>query len=448
MIWLFGSLADTGVTSRHFSEPPAVTAAEERTVDKILGAAGAFLLAESRKLDDQIETWRAVEFGDEVPEREIAEIASMREHVIVADNAGQQLLRMVGSGTWGEALSPQAGTTAQPEAAESPRAEVTEPHEVQVFFSMPYGTRDSLAGELDWSRAMQDTLNHVRHEASKNLILVVDVTSSSAQTAADRAIAWAERLHALHGVSLEMAPRELVVTAVDGRQTDPIALEYGPRGVLLTECRNALLAAVEATSLADRFGGENPPRVEEVSASRSSDAAYLRERTEDLAAALAFVMDTAEPDQILVLSNLPMPTDLSVDAIGELFASSHELVEHRKRLQDRSLSFSGVLVTVASTGKPVPLLLWKVLCGRNTRLLQLPEQGQYLNTHDGSSRRNAITTMRRLRRGGRRRGPCPPEVTVLVNVDQKPPLDGRKRPKVSSPSLSQSPATGRSPGSP
>ncbi|WP_112262436.1 hypothetical protein [Lentzea terrae] len=423
-IWLFGSLDDdAGATASRLPLPLTVPLAEERTIDQLLGAAGNFLLAESRKLEDQIDTWLAVEFGDEVPSRMIDEVADMRAGIIIANNAAQKLLRMVGRGTWQEALDPQMEATAEPQIAE-PRLEVVHPaasRASHVFVAMPFGSRSSMDSieererDAHRCRAVQVAVDSVWRQLSQSVVVIADFAGAAADAAAGRVIAWAEDLVAVDVPLGEIVLSEVVVTAVDGRQTDPIALEYGPSRRLRDECRSAILAAVRATALLAR-----PERF-----SPSSDTASILERTEDLASALAFAVDTIEPHRMLIVSDLPAPTDLDLDATTELFASSAELQAHSKRLRDSSLSFAEIAVTVAPIAHPASLELWRALCGDNAKLALLSRlQDNPTTVHGATPARTVAPTTGvscRTNRGAPQRSPSPQGITVLVHLDEKPP---------------------------
>lgn len=100
MAWLFGPLPLLGPVDHEGAIPLAVSDEEERIVDSLLGAAGAFLMTQSRTLTDRVDLWQA-----EV-------LAQMRDKVSEANAAGIRLLLQVGEGTWREALN--AAPTSSP----------------------------------------------------------------------------------------------------------------------------------------------------------------------------------------------------------------------------------------------------------------------------------------------------------------------------------------------
>lgn len=438
MIWLFWELPDTGVAANRLPLPLTVTPAEERTVDKLLGAAGAFLLAESRALDNQINTWLAVEFGNDVPDRETDELSAMRARILVADKAGQELLRMVGKGNWQEALAPQVETTV--DAATADLGDEAVPARVFSGGVMRRPARNSV---LVWCSDLFDAavVDTVYRALSKNFVVIVDFSGAVTDNAADRVAAWAETLKARDAPYGETVLWQLIVAAVDGRQTDPIALEYAPSTRLLDDCRGAIAAAILAIARPDRtdcrrLRVDHRPLLDHPSAGAESfsppepDATGVLERVEDLAAALAYTVDTVEPQHILVVSDLTTPDELEHD-VTRFFAPSAELQEHFSRLRDSSLSFAETSVTVAPVAHPASPGLWRALCGDSSNLTLLS------HLHDAPATTPSIGSAWRIRtaaarlhtrcelathRSTTRESSCPQgRITILVNLEEKPP---------------------------
>ena len=451
MIGLFHSLVDDGRIESRLPLPIAITPAEEATVDNLLGVAGAFLLAESRTLDKQINTWIAVEFGDDVPERETDEIAAMRAHVIAADNAGQKLLRMVGKGTWREALKPQVEAASDAPVAELgdnfasatmllSRAQPSRSFEDLVLWlsdSVKDTQRDSYtrlqaAHQLRAAHQFQAALVDSMWQAiSQSIVVIADFTRARVDAATQRVAAWAENLVALDFSLGRTVLHEVVVTALDGRQTDPIALECGPSKSLRTDCLDALSAAMQAVAPPDLPDSEQPHVLRPLDVApvwpSEPDAVSIQERIEDLASALAFAVDTVEPQHIFVLSDLPVLEEPEHD-VTRFFTLSAELQEHLSRLRESSLSFAEISVTVAPMADPASPQLWRALCGASAKLTLLSHlQDAPAATSSTQSVRVATARCRRIHnapgtdRVSVRKSTCPRAITILVNVEEESP---------------------------
>ncbi|MCS7484847.1 hypothetical protein ACFFQW_44555 [Umezawaea endophytica] len=450
-IWLFGALGDDGLAAHHSLPPLTVSAAEEQIVDKLIGSVGAFLLAESRTLNNKIDTWLAVEFGDEIPEREASGVAALRAHVIAADNAGQTLLRMVGEGTFLQALTPQAEAVADADLEDEvcaagmvagPVLRHDGPEGLWLYCSGDFPLRDDDV-RINWpaDEFRSRVLDRVCHELSERVVVLADFCNG-ADLAADLAAAWAEQLATVDSPRGAQVLRELVVTAVDGRQTKPIALRYGSLSRLRDDCRDAIASAMQLVAII-------PPVV----SSQGAEMAQLlrplvpqvdriiRERIKDVAVALAYAVDTVEPRHILVVSDLPASPEIEQD-VTRSAASVAEFQEHLSRLREGSLSYADISVTVAPMTHPASPELWRMLCGQNGNLTLLDPQhtpappaaaipehkrhrlsrrilvatnniggAKQSRSHDG---RSQAATRRNESPQGRR-------ITVLVNVAEIPP---------------------------
>ncbi len=109
IVWLFSGNPDIEDCESDDVNLVVLDPVQERTVDKLLGTVGAFLMTEAANLAEQIATWQAVDQTDaDAPETD--EVAQMRADLAVAQMAGRTLQRHVGKGTWREAL--HAGSTA------------------------------------------------------------------------------------------------------------------------------------------------------------------------------------------------------------------------------------------------------------------------------------------------------------------------------------------------
>ncbi|WP_112262426.1 hypothetical protein [Lentzea terrae] len=414
-LWLFGSLDDTAATASRLALPLEITPEEQHTINQLLGAAGNFLLAETRKLADQIDTWLSVEFDDDVPHGMADKVSDLRAGIITANNAAQTLLRMVGTDRWQEALSPQFDDVAEPQAV-AQRLTFSAPQETHVFVAMPYGRREpDVETTQEVGRAVRVAVDSVWRQFSQSVVVIVDCVRMSADAAADRVIAWAEDLVVQEVPLSEIVLSEVVITAVDGRQTSPIPLEYSPSRRLLDECRDAIVAGVLATSLQDRAGESRPQVVQGQNCSPPLDASHLLERTENLASALAFAADANEPHRILVVSDLLATTRLGFDAVSELLASSEELQAHFQRLRESSLSFAEIAVTVVPLVHPASPQLWKLLCGDDANLTLIRPQDDLSVTHNVGATRNAVPAVTRVR------GVTGPQITVIVDFSEKRP---------------------------
>lgn len=151
-------------------------------------------------------------------------------------------------------------------------------------------------------------------------------------------------------------------------------------------------------------------------------------RMEDVAEGLAFVVDTLEPQQILVLSDLPSAAVAELD-VTAAFATCDELQEHLARLGDSSLSFAGIAVTMPVVS-PAWREFWQAVCAGSDRLALRDDlrDDAITRSHGEATRTAPVERVRRRAHRGRvasRRGTelavtSPRRITIVMHRDAKP----------------------------
>ncbi|MEU7526943.1 hypothetical protein AB0A74_14525 [Saccharothrix sp. NPDC042600] len=293
--WLFGAMPDDDTHESVANAPPPTTHEEERSIDEILGAVGAFLIAESSALREQIDISLAVEPAEDRPPHAQGALQQAEDALALARRCAHALFSHRGTGTWKTILTGEPVVVGSANLVATPTAR---PQEVVDGPGNPPAFEPRVP-DTGWRPPLMVILDEV-HRPDDRLSAFTRVRELLLRQLT-AGYPHSERL-------------TVVFVTVDGKQTDPLELNVVHPARL----------SDESDTMLERYLGVAGPRsgrgrvVTAVRARRRSSEEELLHRLEGLAWAMRFAVRAWAPKQVIVVSDA---ASLCPGTPSSLFAS-------------------------------------------------------------------------------------------------------------------------------